>query len=254
MSDMFASAKSVLRRADHHITDLDSVIGSHALDKKYTYRAEHDSISGKYIHKIVFSSGFSDDISCIMFDAVNNLRASLDQMTYAVAMKHKPGRDPRAFHPFPFAGDLAHWPNKIRGLKNDIPSEIIAVFTSFKPYKGGNNILWALNEIANIKKHAILIPAAFGGAMISIPVTLSEEVGFEFARAPFFTGRDEVELFRTSNPETSAHVGFSGTIVIRHPAEIINGQPPVPFLQLMRLEVGLIFAKTEVACEQLGWT
>jgi hypothetical protein len=203
MSDTFASAKSVLRRADHHITDLKSVIRGFT-PEPYSYRVDHDPVTGQYIHKAVFSQDFSDDVSCIMFDAVNNLRASLDQMTYAIAGKHKPGRKPDNFAPFPFAKDSAHWPNRIHGLKNDVPPEILAIFESFKPYKGGNDTLWALNEIANIKKHAILIPAGFGGTMISVPVTLSEEVGFEFAKSPFFAGRYEVELFRTSQAEPLA--------------------------------------------------
>jgi hypothetical protein len=255
MLDMFASAKSVLGRADHHITDLQSILSASSLDRKYTYRADHDPVSGKYIHKITFSQNFSDDVSCIMFDAVNNLRASLDQMTYAVAMRHNPGRDAESFAPFPFAADSAHWPNKIRGLKNDIPPEIVAIFEGFKPYKGGNNLLWALNKLANIKKHAILVPTAFGGAMIFVPLTLSEEVGFEFANGPpFFTSRYEIELFRSIHPEPHPEVDVAPTIVIRHPEEIIDGKAPIPFLQMMRVEVGIIFARTENTCEVIGWT
>ena len=76
-------------------------LSASSLDRKYTYRADHDPVSGKYIHKITFSQNFSDDVSCIMFDAVNNLRASLDQMTYAVAMRHNPGRDAESLRSLP---------------------------------------------------------------------------------------------------------------------------------------------------------
>lgn len=253
MSNMFVSAKSVLSRADHHIKGLKSAIGSFAPDKPYAYRVDHDPVSGKYLHKAIFSQEFSDDNSCIIFDAVNNLRASLDQMTYAIAGRHKPGRNPEDFAPFPFAKDSNHWPNRIRGLKNDIPPEILTIFESFKPFKRGNNTLWALNEMANIKKHAILIPAGFGGTMISVPVTLSEETGFEFAKAPFFAGRYEVELFRTSKADIGSEIGFTYTIVIRHPEEVINGQAPAPLLDGMRVEVAIIFTQVEAACRRLGW-
>jgi len=50
---MFASVKGVLRRADHPITDLKSTIDAFALDKKHTYRVDHDPITGKYIHKMI---------------------------------------------------------------------------------------------------------------------------------------------------------------------------------------------------------
>jgi hypothetical protein len=28
----------------------------------------------------------------------------------------------------------------------------------FKPYKGGNDLLWALNGICNVNKHRMLVP------------------------------------------------------------------------------------------------
>jgi len=184
MADIFRSAKSVFRRANHHITDLQSIIQGFAPgDKPYLQRTDHDPQSGKFIHKAIFDESFADDISCLFFDAVNNLRASLDQMTFAVAMKHRPSRDPEAFAPFPFASDDTYWPNRIKGLANDIPAEICAIFERFKPYKGGNDALWSLNYVANIKKHAILIPAGFGGKRIGVSADL--EIPEFFSGNPF---------------------------------------------------------------------
>jgi hypothetical protein len=155
MQDIFASAKSVLSRAKHHIADLETTIKVFTPDKPYTHAIERDSQTGDYLQVLIFSESFSDDISCIMFDAVNNLRACLDQMTYAIAMRHRPGRNADKFVPFPFASDLNHWLNRTNGLKDDLPTQVRTLFGSFKPYKGGNNTLWAMNKLANTKKHAI---------------------------------------------------------------------------------------------------
>jgi len=250
MSDMFASAKSVLRRADYHITDLQTTVQGFAPNKPYIYRADRDSKTGKYLHKIVFSESFSDDISCIMFDAINNLRAALDQMTFAVAGRFRGGDD---FAQFPFAKDADHWPAKIKGLKDDIPPEIIAVFERFKPYKGGNDTLWALNYIANIKKHAILIPAGFGGSMLSLPTRLTSDPSFEWTERDPFGDNHEIEFFLSDQPDLSTDIQFSFTVVIRHSEEIIEGKEPVSFLNTIRTEVALIFASVEAVCKRLGW-
>ena len=247
MSDLFRSAKSVLNRADHHITDLQNTVRGTVLDKPYTYRADRDPNTGKYLHKVVFSESFSDDISCIMFDAAINLRACLDQMTFAIASQFRGGGD---FAQFPFASDADHWPARIKGLKNHIPPEIIAVFERFKPYKGGNDTLWALNYIANIKKHAILIPATFGEAMVTLPRVFAGSPSFEWCNRTF--GDDnEIKLFLCNAPDLSADIQFSFTVVIRHPEKVIEGKEPVSFLNAIRTEVASVMTLTEAECRRL---
>ena len=49
-----------------------------------------------------------------------------------------------------------------------MPPEILALFRAFKPYKGGNDALWALNKLCNAKKHCALIPFDIGRANVSI--------------------------------------------------------------------------------------
>jgi hypothetical protein len=252
MANLFTSAKSVLRRANHHITELKSAaIQTFTRDKPYTYRVDYDSEAGKYIHKAIFSEEFSDDISCIMFDAINNLRACLDQMTYAIATKHR-GRENK-FSSFPFASNETEWPNAIKRLKNNVPAEIIAIFEGFKPYKGGNDTLWALNYIANIKKHAILIPAGFGAALVSVPMQLGSPE-FEFAREPFNADGNEIELLRSQHANFGAQIQFTYTVVIRHSEEIINGQSPITLLDAISAEVRRVLVNTEAECRRIRLT
>jgi hypothetical protein len=135
MRDMFASAESVLRRADHHITDFKAALHTSKVDQPYSYFLEEDSKTGEHVHKLRFSWDWSDNCSCVLFDAVNNLRACLDQMTYAISIKHRGPRPAGDYVPFPFAKDIEHWPNRLKGLKDKIPAEIPVLFGTFKPYK-----------------------------------------------------------------------------------------------------------------------
>ena len=169
-----------------------------------------------------------------MFDAVNNLRACLDQMTYAIAWKH---RDGGGFAPFPFCADTNHWPNKIKGLKNRLPPEILALFETFKPYKGGNDALWAVNELANVKKHAI---------MDSINPRPSYIFGAH-------SEKNEFEIFRSIEPpERHPNIEISYRIVIDHPEEVFQAQDPITLLDAMRSEVERVLNVTESECRTIG--
>lgn len=243
MSDIFASAKSVLRRANHHIADLETAIKTTAPRQPYAYSTELDSQTGHYLHVLTFSESFSDDTSCILFDAINNLRASLDQMTFAVAHRHR-GGNKIAY--FPFAKDLVHWPNKINGLKNDLPPQVRTLFETFKPYKGGCNTLWALNELANTKKHAILSPVSFGQAKITYhepnmpPITWAPPAIGSEAKIIFYRSIDP--------PNRHPNIEIAYGIVIEHPEPILQSQPPIALLNAMSGIVQNILMATEAEC------
>jgi hypothetical protein len=247
MADIFTSAKSVFRRANHHITDLESAIKSIAPYHPYTYVLELDTKTDEFLHKLIRSEDFSDNISCIMFDAINNLRACLDQMTYAIAQRHRGGSD---FALFPFAKNVGHWPDKIKGLKNHVPADICAVFERFQPYKGGNNTLWAVNYLANIKKHALLVPAGYLGVAVRIldgtdtpPVDVTPASG----------NKNEIIIHHSPKiPSRHPNIEITYSIVLDNPEEIIHGQPPVPLLNAMSREVERVMIDTEIECRKIG--
>jgi hypothetical protein len=243
MADIFMSAKSVLRRANHHIADLKSEIETFTADKPYSYVIERDSQTGKDAHIVRFSESFSDDLSCILFDAVNNLRSCLDQMTWAIQVKHS-GIKKTVY--FPFASDATHWANKIKGLK-DLPGEIRTFFEGFKAYKGGDNTLFALNYIANTNKHALLIPHNFGKATMRLPGA----PWYGMRTLGFSADKNEVVLFLTDSNQ-QAQAEFTYSIVIRDTEEVIKGKHPVTLLNAMSGVVERILLGTEAECRRIG--
>lgn len=275
MRDPFASAKSVLRRADKHIADLETALQCFTADKPYVYVIEKHEDGVRDVHKLRFSADFSDDIACIMFDAVGNLRAALDQIAYAVATAN--GSTTLQFAYFPFASDAAHLINRVKGLK-DIPPAVRSLFESFKPYKGGDDTLWSLNYISNIKKHALLVPVSFGQAVIStaksgIPglrrsksaagqrgiAIEGQEVGWSVRgdvsneNPSWNPATNEIILLVTGpGPKPDVETDFTYTIVIRHKEKIIDGQHPTRLLNAMRGRVERVLAATEAACRRIG--
>jgi len=241
--DLFTSAKSVFRRANHHITNLKSEINVSTPDKPYSYTVDVESDGTTQKHKFKFSESFSDDIACIMFDAINNLRSCLDQMTHAIARKHRgPSKN---FAYFPICRDRVHWANRIKGMKNDLPAEIASLFEYFQPYKGGNDALWAVNYMANIKKHDVLIPVDFGRAVLweSSPGndTIIHKVW----------DKNEIE-FTTPGTDFGRNREFSFSIVVRDAEEVVNDKSPVTLLDAMSREVERVLVGTEAECRRIG--
>jgi hypothetical protein len=169
MANVFDSARLTFVRAKHHADDFKAVIDNFVNDKHWTYVVDRQTQPGQIIHKIAFTSPLPEILPCILFDAASNLRAVLDQTGYAAAIAT--GKAFPKKTSFPFGKDLTALNNNLDGRRSvckDIPPEIVAGFRRFKPYKGGNDILWALNKLCNTKKHCSLVPLRIANRSVSI--------------------------------------------------------------------------------------
>jgi hypothetical protein len=264
MSDLFASAKRSLRRGQYHIFDLakrlDTRLKARPPDNLATPIVEPNPDGVTETLKARFHPDFRDVYPCIIFDAVSNLRACLDQMTYAIAVPR--GLPESSYAPFPIGKDVKWIDNQINGLKY-LPPEIRALFRSFDPYKGGNDTLWALNELCNVKKHAALVPINAKGNNLAVrpgrhllsgqarSVIMRGPVRITFG--PFDTEKNEIEV-GVYPLGVNAHTDteFSFLVVFQHPEKVISGQHPVFLLDAMRREVERILSDTEAECRRIG--
>ncbi len=95
--------------------------------------------------KIIPTESFPPDIAHITAEVVSSLRSALDGAGYAVAVAAGT-RDPKS-SAFPFAGSAEGMAKALNGRCKDIPPPIQSLFCGFQPYPGGNEFLWALNEV-----------------------------------------------------------------------------------------------------------
>ncbi len=102
------------------------------------------------LHKIRFDRRLPADLPNILFDASNNLRPVLDQAGYAAAVAS--GNTRLRAIKFPFGRTEEFWRKNLKEHCQELPTEIQIFFASFKSYKEGNIILWALNELCNAGK------------------------------------------------------------------------------------------------------
>jgi len=155
MMEPFYSSKYSIAHAKRRIRELEGEISSYIKSDPYTCIVDSNTEPGKDIHKIKLTKPMPAAILGITFDALNNLRSALDQSGYAVAIAaRKTGKNAH----FPFGDNVTEVDDCKKRRSKNIPTEIFDLMLGFKPYLGGNDLLWALNKMCNANKHEIIIP------------------------------------------------------------------------------------------------
>ena len=156
----FESSWRKIARSEEHFHELELKIQEFVQAAPYERVVEADSEKPDHVvHKMKLTQPLPDSLGEIAGDIVHNLRSALDNAGYtvAVAMGIK---DPK-YCAFPFAGSLAQMANSL-GRCKELPKEMQSLFVGFQPYFGGDNYLWALNEMCAADKHKMLTPIGTG--------------------------------------------------------------------------------------------
>ena len=163
--DPFASARFSVDHAKSHIIQVKALAKAFFDTKPYAVVTKADPLYPGYkLQNLQLTSPLPIQISAFASDAIKNLRASLDHVGYAVARAS--GKTGKNAH-FPFGDTIAEVESRRTYRSKDIQTEIFDLMVAFKPYKGGNVTLWALNKLGNINKHESLVRAVlFAQTMI----------------------------------------------------------------------------------------
>jgi hypothetical protein len=159
---------------------------------------------------------------------------------------------------FPFGPCEKKWRHNLAGGCKDLPSEIRDLFEQFKSYKGGNDTLWAVNEIANTKKHCALIPLMIDKARANFNAVLPEDgwVGRNVVDAAGVISawnpeKHEMTLVTVPNGmDPYIRGNFTFTVAISG-IEIMRSQPAIGFVDQMRSVVYSVLMATEAECRRL---
>lgn len=160
MNDPLSSSRQKLARAEKHFADLQREILEFSQQNPYEQVAEpHSDKQGFTVEKVRMTKEIPATIADLTADIAISLRSALDNAGYAIAVAA--GVNNPRHCAFPFAGSAAQMANAL-GRSKDIPERIQSLFCGFQPYKGGNDLLWALNEVADTDKHKMVIPIGQG--------------------------------------------------------------------------------------------
>jgi hypothetical protein len=183
------------------------------------------------------------------FDALSNLRAALDQAGFATAIAA--GRS-GSHAKLPFGDNIIEAKSRVGSQSKGVPPEISDVMIAFQPYKGGNNLLWALNKACNTNKHEIVVPIIMSGVSTKI-------VSGEFGGGPLAimgpkwdSAKQEAEIKRVGRG-AKANGQFEVTFLIAFGnIEGVNSQEVVACLNATLGEVERVLVAIEVEAVKIG--
>lgn len=155
VEDPFFSARQRLARADLHLADLaDRIEAFFERDDCYKGLIKPFGDGQRETRVIRFTERLPVVWRVLACEVIEHARSALDHAAFATAaLSGRPGA--KSAH-FPIAETPADLENGIKGRCKDIPSDIHTLFRSLKPYQGGNDLLWTLNNLCNASKHKLL--------------------------------------------------------------------------------------------------
>lgn len=248
-SDPLAGSKRRLARAKTHIRDLNLTVKAFVDRKPYRHVVEPAPDGIHDIHKLkarrkALPTSFVD----LTTDATENLRAALDLAIYAVAAKCPAANLGRAA--FPFCAKLTDFPSRIGDSCKGFPNELLTLLAAFQPYQGGNDTLWALNEICRISKHQRITTVAFQ----IIAAHVESMIGFgNFQIPPQWDMANNEFVIGWTRPNTHVKYNMTAAFTIGlDDVEIVRGKPLVGVLyQMTRIVEGIIMA-IEAEAKRVG--
>lgn len=206
--DPFRSSKACLKRAKCHTVEFKERVETFINSEPYRYLTDEiDPDTGDHVQKIRLVKPIPENLECIAADAITNFRNTLDHMMFTIG----------GFgNYFPFGDKASGFENVMKGRCKGIHSEIQDVVRAFKPYLGGDDILYALHKVADTNKHGFILTMgtvceAWVAKRFKGTVTLSpnqvwgaNENEIEISRfsAENFTGQ--------ANPSVSVYIGMQG--------------------------------------------
>ena len=249
MSDPFESSHRKVARAKKHLKDLRVEIVKFVNGNRYERVIEADLDNpGNTIHKIKLTEELSPDIGDAVADIAQNLRNALDNAAYAVAVAS--GLTNPKTCAFPFARSATDMASSI-GRCKDVPKEIQSLFCGFQPYLGGDDLLWALNEICITDKHKIAVP--IGHALMQGPMGLKGTGFFSTpVGGPVWDRAKNEMLFISFGPGAKYKYDFKFQLFVAfNEIQIVDGKPVFAVLNTLCGKVESILMGIEAESKRL---
>jgi hypothetical protein len=251
-NEPFLSTKLRIGRATELLDTLqaDSAAFFNANPFEFFVERDADGVSDTYKCRLTKTTPVAFDFLAV--EIIEHLRASLDYLAYTAA--ELGGRPNSKSCHFPIAPTFAKLESDVIGRQKckDLPPDILALFRSFEPYKGGKGAaIWMINELCNIGKHRFLTNVGLVSA--SVEVTLQQlPLGGRILPLMWDSEKDEVSYF-----SLPAGVKFDRDIdatffVAFGPSSPLAGKPVVPHLDALIRETLKVIKQTELEARRIG--
>jgi hypothetical protein len=226
-----------------------------AFEQSYPYArfVEPNADGTKDVYKLKITEPIPEDLPGIAFEVLNHLRSSLDQAGSFIARASNPGKSQRVRGAFPFGKTPESVADKRRSDSKHLPEEIFDLMAGFKPYEGGDRLLWAMNSYRATHQHDLLIPVGLAVSSMDFSFDYPGEV-FDFAIPPQWDAAKEEMVFFSvlrGAPEPNYHFKMLVLVAIGE-IEGLRREPAVAVFNGMVGKVESILVALEAESRRLG--
>lgn len=223
----------MLDDASAQIEELEKQVNIFFSSQPYHRLIEHDAKTRSDTHKIKLIREIPGQLRSSARHIASDIRSSLDHIGYASAIAIGKTKPKNTY--FPFARSANEDNSLKKGRCKDLPDEIFDVFWSFKPYIGGDDTLWALNEIANCNKHRSVVPVGHGLSGDQMMDSFScDGMCYEMAFPPSWdTEKGEAILCVVDSDANTRYQVQLGFDICFGEVEVLNGQPVISVLKYL---------------------
>lgn len=244
----FREAWLKVERAKKHIDDLNTLLAEYSATKPYEILTERDRKRRRIIYKALIKKPIPEDVTLIASDAIHNCRTALDYLACDLAIRAGASSTSGVYFPFAASGnDFSNDPRiktKIRKLSDIDKSRI----HSLTPYKGGNDLLWALHDLDRTDKHVrlMLVGTSPGGMTVSPAPGKHMDITIGYFSPHYTEANEEIYLF-SINENANFYGKFNPSIDICFAEpDPIKGKPMGTTLQYFLNTVSAILIDFEI--------
>lgn len=157
MRGTLSGVEEKLKRANHHVQDLNAEIQAFFAAHPYEVGTKRDPKTRQLIYYMVAVREPPPVISALAGEVLQSLRSALDHLAYQLVVvgTGKPG--PFYYVYYPIFDSAEEYEAKKLGQIKGMRKKAIEAIDATKPYKGGNDALWKIDRLNKVDKHRLLI-------------------------------------------------------------------------------------------------
>ncbi|WP_148043110.1 hypothetical protein [Methylocystis hirsuta] len=180
-TSLFQNSRIKIEQARRHIAEVERLLAEHAASITINPGFPDGYNVPNHPNTIVIPLGsmqirsVPEVVLATIGDAIHNLRSALDLMAVDMARSNNESVDKVAF---PFAESSCKFNKAMEERKfSRCGEKAITIAKKIEPYKGGNNLLFAIHQLDISDKHHMLLPVANGVGMPIIDTWTGSIVG-----------------------------------------------------------------------------
>jgi hypothetical protein len=168
------SPREKVKRANHHIKDLEGLIRDFLDSKPYEVFIEEDVQAGRKRHRLRIRREPPPSWGPVIGEVLFNLRSALDHLACQLVIL---GGGPCTHETeFPVAKNRQAFESRLGSVKG-AGKDAIKILRACKPYSGGNDLLWSLHQLNRVEKHRfpLVAFASYRNLIFNLKMTLPKD-------------------------------------------------------------------------------